>query len=265
MDAGTPVIVFHPAMGVGWSYYRPLIDRLCGRGAIVVASDLRGQDARRRGSDTGFREIVESDIPAAVAETLSRWPGHPVWLMGHSLGGQLSAVSAAHAALPVAGLVLIAAGSAHFRAFPSWRRLRNRLLAPCFAALTVVLGYWPGDRVGFGGRQPRRLLLDWAHLVRTGRYRSGETGREYDDDLRRTEHLVLLVAVTGDTLAPEGAIRELRSKMPRARVTTLVRPKPAGGKDPHFSWVRGDEGLAHDVIEWIRREGPAHRHRNGEP
>ncbi|QNE37427.1 alpha/beta hydrolase family protein [Leifsonia shinshuensis] len=258
MDAATPVIVFHPAMGVGWSYYRPLIDRLRRLGVIVVAADLRGHDVRGRHSDSGFREIVEVDIPAIVAETRSRWPGHPIWLMGHSLGGQLSAVSAAHAALPISGLVLVAAGSAHFRAFPSWRGIRNRLLAPCFAALTVVLGYWPGDRVGFGGRQPRRLLLDWAHLVRTGRYRSGETGREYDDDLRRAEQRVLLVGVVGDTLAPEGAIDELRRKMPRSRVTAVVRPAPPVGKDPHFSWVRGDEGLARDVVEWIRGDGPPH-------
>ncbi|WP_369963743.1 alpha/beta fold hydrolase [Leifsonia sp. EB34] len=243
--------MFHPAMGVGWSYYRPLFDRLRGLGAIVVAHDLRGHDVRGRGSDSGFREIVEVDIPAIVAEARSRWPGHPVWLMGHSLGGQLSAVSAAHNALPVEGLVLIAAGSAHHRGFPSWRGLRNRLLAPCFAAMTIVLGYWPGDRVGFGGRQPRRLLLDWAYLVRTGRYRSGDTGREYDDDLHRWEQPLLLVGVDGDTLAPEGAIHELRKKMPRARATALRRPRPLGGKDPHFSWVRGDDGLARAIVEWM--------------
>lgn len=242
-------------MGVGWSYYRPLIERLRSEGAIVIAQDLRGNGHRRGAADSGFREIVELDIPDIVAESRSQWPGHPIWLMGHSLGGQLSAVSAAHNSLPIAGLVLVAAGSAHARGFPPLLGLRNRLAARCFAAITVLLGYWPGDRVGFGGRQPRRLLLDWAYVVRTGRYRSGDADRLYDADLSRAQYSVLLVGVAGDPLAPEGALAELRSTMPRASVTTLVRPTPTSGKHPHFAWVRGDVGLAGDIVEWIRGGG----------
>ena len=252
VTSDSPLIIFHPAMGVGWSYYRPLIERLRSHGAIVISQDLRGYGAPDGSADSGFREIVEIDIPDLVTGSRSRWPGHPIWLMGHSLGGQLSAVSAAHNSLSIAGLVLVAAGSAHARGFPWWLGLRNRLAAWCFAGVAIVLGYWPGDRVGFGGRQPRRLLLDWAYLVRTGRYRSGEGDRLYDADLRRSRPRILMVGIVGDSLAPASAIRELRMTMPQARVTTLVRPTPANGKNPHFAWVRGDEGLAQEVFDWVR-------------
>ncbi|MEU1916090.1 hypothetical protein [Streptomyces massasporeus] len=83
-------------------------------------------------------------------------------LIGHSLGGQLALLSSATELTGVHAVVLTAAGSVWWRGFGSVRGLRNLVGSQLFAALTTALGYWPGERLGFGGTQPTAVMRDWA-------------------------------------------------------------------------------------------------------
>ena len=60
----------------------------------MVYVDLRGQGrSSERAShfaDFGYREMVEIDLPAAIAALRGRYPNRPLLLVGHSLGGQLA-------------------------------------------------------------------------------------------------------------------------------------------------------------------------------
>lgn len=262
-----PVLVFLPAMGVPASYYEPWRDRLRERGFEVLLHDLPGQGAdprrARRGDDFGYRDVVEALLPEAVAQARRRFPGRPVLVGGHSLGGQL-AVAAASRLGPIDGLVLVAAGTAHWRAWPADRRLRAALVVHAIGWAARLLPWYPGHRLGFGGPQSRRLMRDWYFNARTGRYSldGSESGaRALEASLREVSWPVLHVHVGGDPIAPKGAADELLAHLPAAPVVR-VRVHGEEGKAPwqqHFSWARRATGVDAAVADWALGLGPAGR------
>jgi len=123
-----PVIVCLPAMGAPAGYYGPFAEALASRDdATVVLLDLRGQGrstARARaGHQFGYREILELDLPEAIWALRRRYPGRRLYLAGHSLGGQLGLFAAARPDIRLDGLILIAAGTAHWRAWNGFDRV----------------------------------------------------------------------------------------------------------------------------------------------
>ena len=99
-------------MGVKASYYEPLALAFQAGGTSAVTADLRGHGrsairAGRRTSngfgDFGYREILDEDLPAFTAAVHERFPGRPIVLLGHSLGGQLACLWASTRPAGVAG------------------------------------------------------------------------------------------------------------------------------------------------------------------
>jgi alpha-beta hydrolase superfamily lysophospholipase len=122
-----PVLLMVPAMGVAARFYTPFVHTLqqpCA--ATLLTLELPGQGASplraASGDDFGYREVVEKLIPEAVQRAVAQHPGCPLILVGHSLGGQLALLATAELKHVVRGLVLIAAGTAHWRAQPKASR-----------------------------------------------------------------------------------------------------------------------------------------------
>ena len=117
-----PVCLCLPAMGASASYYRPFAQALArALAGTVVLADLRGQGESEvrasRGARFGYREIVEQDVPALLDTLAARFRYGPLFVIGHSLGGQLATLSALHRQDRLAGLVLVAAGTARIVLF----------------------------------------------------------------------------------------------------------------------------------------------------
>jgi len=116
------------------------------------------------------------------------------------------------------------------------------------------LGWWPGDRLGFGGRQPEAVIRDWSRVVRTGRYAAGTGTFDYEAALADYRGAVLAIDVVGDVLAPRTAMDALLAKAPRARVTRLDYIPSRGEAEPgaHLTWVRDRDGVAPAIVAWLR-------------
>ena len=163
VSASAPVLLCLPAMGVPARYYQPLVQALAqASGGPAYAAELRGQgDSRERaerGADFGYREIVEDDLPRWLDHVAQQHPQRRIVLVGHSLGGQLAVLACAMLAERLAGLVLMAAGTAHHRAWPAPHRLRARLTVGAIAGVARLLPWYPGHRLGFGGNQPNENI-----------------------------------------------------------------------------------------------------------
>lgn len=82
-------------------------------------------------------------------------------LIGHSLGGQLNSIFAGLHPARVAALVSLSSVWIHFRELG---RLRTQLGAFVFyllmRTLALVLGYAPGDKIGWGARFTRQQIMD---------------------------------------------------------------------------------------------------------
>jgi predicted alpha/beta hydrolase len=270
--ADGPALLLLPAMGVAARFYDPLaieLERVCG--AAVIPLDLPGQGespVQARSVDYGYREVVESLIPDAIRRATVRYPRRPLYLVGHSLGGQLAVVAAAQTARWLNGLVLIAAGTAHWRSWPKGTRWRAAAVVHAIRTAAWLLPWYPGRLLGFGGEQARRFMSDWSFNATTGRYRlagSARTPGEIELALGAVRLPVLSIAVRGDAIAPNGAELELLAKLPRACVERqAIDGVPGDGPwRRHFSWVRAPGEAAAATAAWLERQQPW-RHEAGE-
>lgn len=259
--ARAPVFVCLPAMGVAASFYTPFAEALAqaAAGAAVLA-DLRGQGESaalaRRGARFGYQEIVAQDIPSLIAAIAAQFPGRPIYLVGHSLGGQLGSLAAVHAAPSLAGLILVASGTAHYRVWPKALRWRAGIAVQAVRVVAALLPWYPGRLLGFGGDQPRRLMADWSYNASTGRYRCAGSRIDYEAALNDIVLPVLSVEIRADPVAPTGAATELLAKLAscaieRRQIDGVTADAPWRR---HFSWARSPDEVVAEIIAWVRAQ-----------
>ncbi len=250
-DVVAPVIVVMPGLGVGGRYYTILAGALSERGFDVAIGELRGQgdsDPKPHGESVfGYHDIAAVDIPAIVAAALERFPGRTPFLLGHSMGGQLSVLSAARGER-VGGIILVGAGTPYYKG-------RAGIMAPGIVAGSAVMslaakvaGYWPGDIVGGFGRQSKILIADWARLARTGRFVPAGADLDYEAHIAKITAPVLSITLQDDDYSPPASIEHLADKLTGADVTRWTLPSPPG----HNAWIREPGLVADKVAAWIR-------------
>lgn len=249
-QAGTPVVLVQPAMGMKARYYTVLAEALADAGVHAAVVEQRGHEAivgagggrlPGRSYDYGYADLLD-DLGAAVAAVRAELPGAPIHVLGHSLGGQIAVLFAALRPGELAGLILVGAGTPH------WRVFGPRLLFASYAFPLVarLVGHFPGERLRFAGRESRGVMRDWGVLARTGRYAFG------DDALAGVELPVLAVSIQDDWLAPVASVDGLVAKLPRASVSRVHVDED--GID-HFRWARQSEPVVPLVTGWLGTVG----------
>jgi len=253
-----PVVVCLPAMGAPAGYYGPFAEALSSRNhATVVLLDLRGQGRStvraRCGDQFGYREILEFDLPEAIAGLRRAFPGRRLYLAGHSLGGQLGLFAAARPDVRVDGLILIAAGTAHWRAWQGLERTVARIAFFGVRLAARLLPWYPGTRLGFGGDQPRRLMRDWGLVTREDRYAPEGSRFDYEGAARMLALPVLSIGVREDPIAPTGAIEALLGRLAASAVTRLEVDGVLGHSrwKRHFSWARRPGAVVNALAGWL--------------
>lgn len=236
-DPGAPLVIVLPAMGVPAGYYGPFVDELASHGVHAAVADYTGQGesvpATGRGRDHGYAHLAHEWLPRVLDELRTGHDG-PVIGLGHSLGGHILLAHLARADSVLDGLVLVGSGTPHWRAIDGLKTLGQTQLV---GVLSQVLGYWPGDRLGFGGVQPRTLMREWAAFSRTGHLRPG--GKGIREGLRDRVLPVLVVDLDNDTLAPPRAIDALVGMLSGAdpqRWTFTKGPDDPGKPVNHYSF-----------------------------
>jgi predicted alpha/beta hydrolase len=252
---GAPLVVVWPAMGVPARYYRPLAAQLHAAGLAVIVADLRGTGASTpkpsRSSRYGYGDLA-GDVGAVLASL--KTDGRTVLLLGHSLGGQACALHLALAGSStqthVDGLVLVAVGLPYFRAYNRKRARGVLVMTQGINAASAVLRVWPGW--GFGGRQARGVIRDWAYTARHGRFpRVG--GVDVEAALGRVSTRVLAISVDGDTFTPAPTLDHLVAKLALAPVQREhLTSAELGAAVDHFTWVRASAPIAARVAQVAR-------------
>ena len=256
-----PVLLMMPALGVAARFYDPLALALQAAGTPVLVMEQRGHgDSALRPSrrvDFGYREALEEDIPALLDWLDARHPGRPVVLMGHSLGAHYASMTAGLRPARVAGVVICAAGTAWHGAFSGRIRNQLRVLVLLIPLLTRALGYYPGDRVGFGGREASRLMRDWLQLARHNRYASMSMSEDLEAGIRAYAGPVLAVRMQDDEFAPEAALEAVLARYTSADLTRRVLDAAAiGDRADHFRWARSPAAVSTEITTWLRSRFP---------
>lgn len=237
-------LLFLPALGVTARHYQPLAQALAGRGIDVAVHEWRGHGSSSlragRRDDWGFAELLGQDLPASLAALAAR--GLPAGVLGgHSLGGQLACVLAGlHP--EVRDLWLVGAGSPWYRAFPAPLRWKLPLAYTLLPLVAVVNGHLPGRHLGFGGREARTLIADWARVGRSGHYRIPAGIAERMAAWPGRCHGVVLA---NDWMAPPSSLSALQALLASAATFQhRIEPSEADPQCDHFSWMRAPEAVA---------------------
>ncbi|HWU67272.1 MAG TPA: alpha/beta fold hydrolase [Stenotrophobium sp.] len=251
-----PVILIGPAMGTPARVYAPLAEAFAAQGLNVAVLELRGigSSSLRAGKkvDYGYRMMQSLDWAAACRALRCRFPDAALFLLGHSLGGQLSVLHAAAQPQGLAGVVLVAAGSVYYRGWSGSRRMGILAFTQFAGALAGALGYFPGKRLRFGGTEARTLMQDWARLARSGRFDCAGNGTDYEAAMAQLRLPVLGLSFEHDGLAPHRSQQNLLNKLVHAEVTHLaLSAQDSGQRLDHYNWIRKSDAVVSRVRDWI--------------
>ncbi len=248
----SPALICMPAMGVPAKFYEPLAVPVVEGGWRLVTFDLRGNGLcslrPSRAVSFGYHEMVTFDWPAAVGKVRTLFPEATIYLLGHSLGGQLSTLYLAANPGACNGLILVATPSVYYKGWDFPLNLGILAGTQLACAIAGILGYFPGRRIGFGGTEARGVIRDWAHTGRTGRYEPAGSPADFEKLLGELELPVLSICFAMDLLAPERAVENLCAKMKRCRITRHVLMEEDLG---HLQWIKNPQPVIEKISRWL--------------
>ncbi|PRH83287.1 alpha/beta hydrolase family protein [Arenimonas caeni] len=251
-------LLFLPALGVPARKYDTFALALAAHGFAVAVPEWRGigSSALRatRTHDWGYAELLGQDLPASEAVLDSSLP----WCYGgHSLGGQFAAMAAALSPARCAGLVLLATGVPDRRTFTGMKRLAISAFARALPPLTRLVGHYPGERLGFAGREAGGLMRDWAATVLGGRYQAYGQGETLDGRLARLRAPALALHLAHDWFVPEASLQGLLDKLGDGpKLIERFDDARLGARADHFRWMRSPDAVAGAIGEWWGQLSP---------
>lgn len=249
-------LLLMPALGVPAGFYLPLGKALAASGLNITLMEHRGigESALRasRQTDFGFADVIEHDIPSLIRWQRQQAPALPVLLMGHSLGGHYSAIMAGQMPEAVHGVIVAACGSPWIGAYRGFDQFRLRLLCRLIPIVNRLWGYYPGEKIGFGGREARTLMHDWLALARSNIYQASGINRDIDAPIGHYRGPVLSLRMADDPFAPEAGMAAVTDKFASARVAKVVLDQQQlGDRADHYRWARSPQRIVREVVQWL--------------
>ncbi|GLP98029.1 hypothetical protein GCM10007895_33360 [Paraferrimonas sedimenticola] len=255
-DADTTFYIF-PAMSVWARFYIPLAKSLQSLGVNVVISDHRGhgsfQYQPKRDRDFGYERMV-LDCQQVINQGQDLFPNTRAIALGHSLGGQLASLVAARYPDSLQGIVLVASGLVHYKGWSGLEKVGLRIIVSVFPWIAKLNGYFPGNLVGFAGREAMSVMADWGHCGRTGRYELLGSSFDYESAFNSRELPVLGITVEGDTYASQQSTKNLANKFAAGKRDYHHLPKKIDSINKpmdHFNWAKSPHLIQDWISDWL--------------
>ena len=256
----TGTVIINPATGVLARYYHHYARFLVEQGFSVLTYDYRGIGASRpaqlRGIGFRWRDWGELDFDAAVNWVRKRDPDGMLAVVGHSIGGFLPGFAAN--AVRVDRYLTVGAQYAYWRDYAEPKRARLvfkwHVMMP---ALTTLLGYFPGKRLGWLEDLPAGVAHEWS--FRRARMEANYPRDERASILARfaaVQAPILAIGMTDDEFGTPQAIRRgLEYYRGSERRQLSLKPADLGfDAIGHFNLfhARHREGFWPETTAWLR-------------
>lgn len=268
-EAPQAVVIINPATSVHSRYYHRFADYLYRHGFSVVTYDYRGIGASRpprlRGFQAGWLEWGRLDFEAVLQYVAEGFAALPIQVAAHSVGGFV--IGLAPSSHRISRIFTMGAQYAYWRDYAPRQRLRMlwkwHLVMP---ALTALLGYFPGKRLGWLEDTPHGVVREW--VARQPRfeevYRYGATAlaeperRQLVAQFGAIQAPTLAVSIADDEFGTPQAIQRLLAYYHRCPQRHL-HIDPAAlqqAKIGHFAFFhsRFEHSLWPIALAWLRAE-----------
>jgi predicted alpha/beta hydrolase len=260
------VVIVNPATSVRCRYYFPFAVFLFEHGFDVIAYDYRGigesRPATLRGFEASWLDWGRLDFDAVLRHAERSFPGQPIHVVAHSIGGFVLGLAESNHL--IRRVFTMGAQYAYWRDYAAGVRLR--MVAKWHVAmplLTMLLGYFPGKRLGWLEDTPKGVVRDWAFS--RGRFEDtwrGRSSARHPDKHALVRQFaavtapILAVSVTDDEFGTVPAVERLLAYFCRGPKTHL-RISPQSIAEPaigHFAFFhrRFERKLWHVPLEWLR-------------
>ncbi|MGX5203226.1 alpha/beta hydrolase family protein [Aliikangiella sp. IMCC44632] len=257
ISAQTPLMLCLPAMGVPARSYLPLALQLQQRGLLVATFEQRGLGTSNlrasHATNFGYAETLQSDLPLVFEHLKSKFPQNPIYIVGHSLGGQLGLAYAGLNPGQVAGFIGVATGTPFYKIWSFPANISLVVASYLMRAIAFVMGYFPGRKLGFGGREARQIISDWSFTVRTGNFKAKGLNRDIEASLAQLKLNALMLTFSQDILAPPSSSRALIEKIATpASFHHFSPPELPHHLLGHFNWMREPDLVVNKIIQWLK-------------
>ncbi len=249
-------LVICSALGVPRRYYRRYAAYLADNGYRTLIFDYRGIGDSVLDADTEIRMSLwgEQDIDAALRYARTSAPETPLFMLGHSCGGQLFGLTPESTGL--AGAIFVGASMAYWSRWPTPLNI---------GALGLWYGFLPlfnWRRTRFPARAlgissvdvPAPVIAEWITWARRPEYlfyeKFGLDTAGYAD----LSFPLLSLGFTDDRYAPRKAIQALLARFPSAQIDDRTI-KPQHGKIGHFGFFKPalKDSLWRDTLRWLEK------------
>lgn len=251
------VVVINAATSVRCRYYARFAAYLHRHGFDVLTYDYRGigesRPASLRGFQASWMDWGEKDFEAVLGYVRSHFPGQPVDVVAHSIGGFVTGL--APSASGLRRIFTMGAQYAYWRDYAAGQRLRMlakwHVVMPLLAA---CLGYFPGRRLGWLEDTPRGVVRDWSFMGPRFEGRGGPDHRVAA--MAAVTAPILALSVTDDEFGTQAAVDRLLAYFTGSARTHLRLAPAALGLDGigHFAFFheRFRDTLWPIALRWLR-------------
>lgn len=261
--AGTPrgIVVMAGALGVPRRFYSRFGEFLATQGIACLTFDYRGVGESVVAE--GQEELISmeawgrEDIDAAIRCASQLYPGTPIFLVGHSCGGQLFGLAAASKQLT--GAILVAASAPHASRYPRPDRWALgffwRFLAPLLTR-GKNRGHECTSLPGLpGALAPRAVLRQWASWCRSKDYLFDKKFGIETTAYSMLNIPMMSISISDDEQAPAPAVSALLKRFPAAQIDRRVVDvlHMGYGSVGHMGFFRNKtrDALWFPVIKWM--------------
>ena len=151
----------------------------------------------------------------------------------------------------VQGFIHLACAFPFIAAYPLKGGMMIWLVCSLVPITGVVLGYFPGNRLGFGGRESTKLMRQWSRWARSGRFDLEGVAVE-DFSVSPWTGPVLSISFAEDDFASQAAVDLALSSFSNAQVTRRSLGREVLGDNiGHVKWARAPEPVAKVIIDWL--------------
>jgi predicted alpha/beta hydrolase len=248
-------VIVCPAIFVRQRFYQAFAAYFASQGFDTLTLANRGMGESLAGETRRWRhrlrDWAEVDLPAAITHVKDKRPDQRLYVVGHSMGGQLVALTDSVHRLD--GIVTVAATAAWWGHWPfpanlgilAWYRLAT--------LLSGGLRVFPAERFGLGPNVSADLVRDWVTWGQHRSYLGGPFGLNLQMAAYRGRLLVYSFA--DDELGCRQAVAALHRDYRQAKVTCHhVHPRETGtARIGHFGYFRSKAGpqLWQQTMAWM--------------
>jgi predicted alpha/beta hydrolase len=253
-------LLFLPALGIQCRMYDQMALALANSGCSVLLMEQRGhgRSALRasRKVHWGLDHYLEYDIPAALQwlESQAESKDRVLVLGGHSLGGNLSSIYCGRHPQQLQGVLHVACSVPHHADFSANRSRLIRLLSGLISVFRIFPGYFPGNQLGFAGRESLQLMRDWRDWALRGKLDYGPH-HGLQSAIANFSGPLLALSMDGDELSSKKAEQRAIAGFTSAHISQVRLGKDElGDRLGHFGWTRPPDAVVKAMLEWLQAE-----------